>query len=343
MACAALCALAPGKLPLRCPALASYEARPLDARGEASALTRSRSFAPAATRAMGLTPRNADDCRVCRGTGAPARREASPSCAHRRRLQASYCASGATAAALIEPCNSTAWSVASALRSSSRERASERAATGSSSARDKLRARPPKPSYGGRRLKNSSAVQHNMGRSDVFGYVLLALLALQYGLQPFLTSRFLSKAGCDARAVVLVTELAKAALCACSLLLQRSPAGDTRRPAARDVLQTAAPAACYLVQNLALQQAYADLDSLTFNCLNQTKLAATAFFLYVLLRQRQSAQQLVALAMLLSAGLLLQLTGEQRAASSAGSAVKSFRRGVAVSAVRALRFASGLR
>jgi len=169
-----------------------------------------------------------------------------------------------------------------------------------------------------------------MGQQNSFGYALLALLALQYGLQPFLTSRFLSKAGCDARAVVLVTELAKAALCACSLLLQRSPAGDMRRPAAWDVLQTAAPAACYLVQNLALQRAYADLDSLTFNCLNQTKLAATALFLYVLLGQRQSAQQLVALALLLFAGLLLQITGEQRAASSAGSAVKNFRRGVAV-------------
>ena len=182
-----------------------------------------------------------------------------------------------------------------------------------------------------------------MVKSDAFGYVLLVLLALQYGLQPFLTSRFLSKAGCDARAVVLATELAKAALCACSLLLQRSTAGDTRRHAARDVLQTAAPAACYLVQNLALQWAYADLDSLTFNCLNQTKLAATAFFLFVLLRQRQSAQQLVALAMLLFAGVLLQLTGEQRAASTSGVAVKNFRRGVVVSSAHAIQLAAGRR
>ena len=164
---------------------------------------------------------------------------------------------------------------------------------------------------------------------DAVGYALLVALALQYGMQPFLTSRFLSRAGCDSRAVVLVTELAKAALCACSLGLQRSPAGNARRWAARDSLQTAAPAACYLVQNLAMQRAYADLDSLTFNCLNQTKLVATAFFLFVLLRQRQSGQQLVALAMLLLAGVLLQLTGEQRAAGSAG-AVQNFRRGVAV-------------
>lgn len=165
---------------------------------------------------------------------------------------------------------------------------------------------------------------------DVVGYALLVLLALQYGTQPFLTSRFLSRAGCDSRAVVLVTELAKAALCACSLALQRTPVPGARRRAARDALQTAAPAACYLVQNLALQRAYGDLDSLTFNCLNQTKLVATAFFLFVLLRQRQSGQQLFALALLLLAGVLLQLTGEQRAASSAGSSVKNFRRGVAV-------------
>jgi hypothetical protein len=176
---------------------------------------------------------------------------------------------------------------------------------------------------------------------DVVGYALLGLLALQYGTQPFLTSRYLSQAGCDSRAVVLVTELAKAALCACSLALQRSPVGGARRRAVRDVLQTAAPAACYLVQNLAMQRGYADLDSLTFNCLNQTKLVATAFFLFVLLRQRQSGQQLVALAMLLLAGVLLQLTGEQRAASSAGAA--DFRRGVAVRSPWARRVAASQR
>ena len=188
----------------------------------------------------------------------------------------------------------------------------------------------PKPSGRGPSLLAAALTRSKVAMArDVVGYTLLVLLALQYGTQPFLTSRFLSRAGCDSRAVVLVTELAKAALCACSLGLQRSPAGRRRVRAARDVLQTAAPAACYLVQNLAMQRAYADLDSLTFNCLNQTKLVATAFFLFVLLRQRQSGQQLVALAMLLLAGLLLQLTGEQRAASSAG-AVKNFRRGVAV-------------
>jgi hypothetical protein len=168
-----------------------------------------------------------------------------------------------------------------------------------------------------------------MAGGDVTSYALLLLLALQYGTQPFLTARFLSAAGCDAHGVVLLTELAKAALCAASLAVQRQP-GPRRGSSAAELRRAAAPAACYLVQNLLLQRAYADLDSLTFNCLNQTKLVATALALYVLLRQRQTAQQLVALAMLVLAGALLQLTGEQRAARGAAAAVGDFRRGVVV-------------
>lgn len=167
---------------------------------------------------------------------------------------------------------------------------------------------------------------------SVTSYVLLLLLALQYGLQPFLTARFLSAAGCDARATVLVTELAKAALCALSLAAQ--PRAAVSAWTGADLARAAAPAACYLVQNLAMQQAYADLDSLTFNCLNQTKLVSTALALYVLLRQRQTPAQLVALTLLLLSGVLLQLTGEQRAAkgtaAAAAAAVGDFRRGVAV-------------
>jgi UDP-sugar transporter A1/2/3 len=161
-------------------------------------------------------------------------------------------------------------------------------------------------------------------------YALLLLLALQYGLQPFLTASFLSAAGCDARAVVLATELAKAALCAVSLVVQRQPGQRFRGSTLADLRRAAAPAACYLVQNLLLQRAYADLDSLTFNCLNQTKLVATTLALYVLLRQRQTPRQLLALAMLLLAGALLQLTGERAAARGAAAAVGDFRRGMVV-------------
>ena len=160
--------------------------------------------------------------------------------------------------------------------------------------------------------------------SGCISYLLLLALALQYGLQPFLTARFLSSRAVDARATVLATELLKAALCGAALPSRRSRRSTTS-------LAAAAPAACYLLQNLALQRAYADLDWLTFNCLNQTKVVATALTLYLLMRHGQSPQQVLALLLIVLAGTLLQVTGEQtRVASGDSAGVASFRRGVAV-------------
>ena len=163
---------------------------------------------------------------------------------------------------------------------------------------------------------------------DTSDLLLLSLLALQFGVQPFLSSRFLSRSGCDPRVVVLFTELAKASLC---LLGRAAQPAEQASGRPGQILLTAAPAACYLIQNLALQQAYADLDSLTFNCLNQTKVAATALCLYLLQGSRQTRRQLVALGLLTAAGLLLQLQGEHAAAARDSAAVGAFRRGVAVS------------
>lgn len=162
---------------------------------------------------------------------------------------------------------------------------------------------------------------------------LLVALALQYGTQPSLNSRFLSAQGVDGRVVVLFTELLKGALCAASALrswrLQRSLL-------ARSLARAALPAACYLAQNLCLQAAYRDLDSLTFNCLNQTKVVATALTLYLLTRRGQSPQQCLALLLVVCAGVLLQLKGESSRKESGGvESVAAFRRGVAVRCGRA--------
>ncbi|CAM8984752.1 unnamed protein product [Rhodiola kirilowii] len=67
------------------------------------------------------------------------------------------------------------------------------------------------------------------------------------------------------------------------------------------------PAAIYALQNSLLQISYRNLDSLTFSILNQTKLMFTAFFTYVLLRQKQSAQQIGALCLLIIAAVLLSV------------------------------------
>jgi hypothetical protein len=168
--------------------------------------------------------------------------------------------------------------------------------------------------------------------SSFVSYALLVALAVQYGLQPYLTLRFLVSTGVESRAVVLCTELLKGALCALALALgpQRlSSRGGLRLSCLSRISRAALPAACYLAQNLALQRAYARLDSLTFNCLNQTKVVATALTLYLLAHQGQSWQQCVALAMVVCAGVLLQARGEAERREVVGSeGVANFRRGV---------------
>ena len=76
-------------------------------------------------------------------------------------------------------------------------------------------------------------------------------------------------------------------------------------------LATAAiPAAVYAVQNCLSQVAYVNLDSLTFNLLNQTKTLFAALCLYLVMGKKQSPQQLVALSFLLVAALILNASGE---------------------------------
>uniref|UniRef100_A0A803KSK1 CMP-sialic acid transporter 5 n=1 Tax=Chenopodium quinoa TaxID=63459 RepID=A0A803KSK1_CHEQI len=67
------------------------------------------------------------------------------------------------------------------------------------------------------------------------------------------------------------------------------------------------PAAIYALQNSLLQISYKNLDSLTFSMLNQTKLFFTAFFGYMILRQKQSIQQIGALCLLIFAAVLLSI------------------------------------
>lgn len=77
------------------------------------------------------------------------------------------------------------------------------------------------------------------------------------------------------------------------------------------------PAAIYALQNSLLQISYKNLDSLTFSMLNQTKLFFTALFTYIILRQKQSVQQIGALFLLIIAAVLLSIgEGSSKGSSS---------------------------
>ena len=65
----------------------------------------------------------------------------------------------------------------------------------------------------------------------------------------------------------------------------------------------------YAVQNYLLVVGASSLDSVTFNCLNQSKLVSTAACVYFVFGVRQSLAQMLALGGLLVAGVILQEGG----------------------------------
>ncbi len=104
-------------------------------------------------------------------------------------------------------------------------------------------------------------------------FLYCGLLALQYGLQPFLTKRF-TPPGVAKSSIVIASEMAKVVIVASSF------AGVSHREmnyilkdwtVLDSLIASAVPAILYAVQNLLLQHAYTQLDSMTFNVINQTK------------------------------------------------------------------------
>jgi UDP-sugar transporter A1/2/3 len=66
------------------------------------------------------------------------------------------------------------------------------------------------------------------------------------------------------------------------------------------------PAALYAVQNIAALQAYQNLDSLTFNVLNQTKTLSAALCCYLVMGRTQSPVQVMSLFLLLLSALVME-------------------------------------
>lgn len=66
------------------------------------------------------------------------------------------------------------------------------------------------------------------------------------------------------------------------------------------------PAALYALQNIAALQAYQNLDSLTFNVLNQTKTLSAALCCYLVMGRKQSIVQVFSLLLLLFSALIME-------------------------------------
>ncbi|CAM9545547.1 unnamed protein product, partial [Choristocarpus tenellus] len=144
------------------------------------------------------------------------------------------------------------------------------------------------------------------------GHLFMGLLAFQFGLQPLLQKACLDKDAVNKTSFVIVAEIIKIFLCLLAIL-----SGGPRACRAMfrswslqsSVVAAAVPAVLYALQNWLAQLAYMNLDSLTYNLLNQTKTLFAAICLYVVMGRKQSMIQILALTMLLCAALLLNARG----------------------------------
>eukprot|EP01031_Cornospumella_fuschlensis_P038452 gene38452-46734_t len=136
-----------------------------------------------------------------------------------------------------------------------------------------------------------------------------SLLALQFGLQPMIASKF-TPAGVSRSSVVIATEFAKIVIAAITIF--GGPSAELEKikeswTVSNSLRIAALPATLYAIQNLFVQYGYVLLDSMTFNLLNQTKTLSAALWLYIIMGQPQSPIQMVALFMLLIAAVILNM------------------------------------
>lgn len=154
------------------------------------------------------------------------------------------------------------------------------------------------------------------------GTVFTFLLAIQYGMQPFLVKRF-SPDGVDKSLIVFMGEMAKGAITLCLLYkdLVATPAKEQLKKSPqtgladlkdlqqwtlkKSVQSTWLPALIYAIQNYLNQIAYQELPMLTFNLLNQTKTFSMAFFVWFLVGKGQSIQQIFSLSLLTASSIIL--------------------------------------
>mmetsp|Transcript_20311 Transcript_20311/g.47453 ORF Transcript_20311/g.47453 Transcript_20311/m.47453 type:complete len:334 (-) Transcript_20311:41-1042(-) len=138
------------------------------------------------------------------------------------------------------------------------------------------------------------------------GIFFMVCLAMQYGWQPVL-NRWYLPAGVTPSSVVLLQEILKFLLSLLAVMVEGPGLTQALKnwTFTSSLLVAALPAAIYALQNVCMWLAVSNLDGLTYNLLNQSKLIWTAFFVFLLAGKRQSKMQIVALGLLFATAALL--------------------------------------
>ena len=156
----------------------------------------------------------------------------------------------------------------------------------------------------------------------------MSLLALQFGIQPILVRKFTPQTIVRS-SVVLVQEIVKFGIAGAIYF-----SGTKKATREKDfegwsiktwIALAGLPAFLYTIQNVAALMAYQNLEALTFNVLNQTKILSAALSCYFVMGKRQSKMQVVSLCILILSTLVI----EQILRPSALVSLFSFRGGAA--------------
>ena len=129
--------------------------------------------------------------------------------------------------------------------------------------------------------------------SPLIRFPLMGALAVQYGLQTHFQHKYLSKS-VNKLGLILSCEIIKLVIASCALAIESAkgnPVDLFSRKFLRSMALCSLPALIYVVQNICVQTAYSELSSITFNCLNQTKLITTASALFLIKGVKQNKMQ----------------------------------------------------
>ena len=142
---------------------------------------------------------------------------------------------------------------------------------------------------------------------DIRAYVAIFAVSLQFGFQPFLNQYLLSPTGIKS-IIVIIQEIFKSVCCLVVLIITGELGECLKGLDFHESVRVAAlPSIIYSIQNVIAFFAYQNLDPLTFNLINQSKVIFAAIFLYFILNIKQSKRQLIALIILFGVSIMLTL------------------------------------
>ncbi len=143
-------------------------------------------------------------------------------------------------------------------------------------------------------------------QSIPISWFYLCALAIQFGIQPLLTKAY-APSGIIRSTFVMAQDLVRFFTCWLTLVV-----GGTWHLAVQNwswqgaLVAAGIPSVLYMIQNYFTLIAYQALPPVTFNILNQTKTLSAALCCYLILGQKQSTIQIMALFLLLLSALVIE-------------------------------------